>query len=191
MKKITKLLSIISLSLLSLTSYAQLLVTNGRILPLAIYEVDVPSSRADVLDHSGDRLELIVKYLGPTTEKSLFADGTYQEQVGLKLRSLDGCNVVYVMRRIRPNPSVSVSVKSNPGVSTTCGDKGYLMVKSIPVSPPALNSTFTLGASFDKEDEIMTLKLDGRVLWMGDVPSTNKGTAGIRTDNAKVQFSFK
>lgn len=191
MKKITKLLALVSLSLLSFASTAQLVVTNGKIMPLAIYEVETPSSRADVLDHSPNNLELTVKYLGPTTIKSPNADGSVQEQVGMKLRSQDGCNVVYVMRRINPNSSISVSIKSNPGVSTTCGDKGYLMVKSIPVLPPALNSTFVIGAVFDKEDEIMTLKLDGKVLWVGDVPSVNKGTAGIRTDNAKIQFSFK
>ena len=191
MKKITKLLSIVSLSLLSLAASAQLVVTNGKILPLSIYEVETPSSRADILDHNPNNLELTVKYLGPTTVKSPNADGSIQEQVGMKLRSQDNCNLVYVMRRINPNPSVSVSIKSNPGVSTTCGDKGYLMVKSIPVLPPALNSTFVISAQFDKDDEIMTLKLDGRVLWMGDVPSVNKGTAGVRTDNAKIQFSIK
>jgi hypothetical protein len=186
MKKIL----IIVLSLLSLAANAQVFVTNGKITQLSVawYDITSSSSRADI-DHNGNSMELVVKYLGPTVEQSLFADGTYQQQIGMKLRNQDGCNLVYVMRRLTPNPSIIVSVKSNPGVSTTCGDKGYTMIKSIPVPAPTVNSTFVLGASF--ENDKMTLRLDGRILWIGDVPSVNKGNAGIRTDNTRIQFSVR
>jgi hypothetical protein len=192
MKKISKYLSAIALSFLSLSVSSQIVTTNGKISTASIYSIETPSARGNVLYHSGDNLELTIQYLGSTDTKQLFADGSFQEQVGMKLRNLNECNLVYVMRRIRPNPSVSISVKSNPGLTNTCGDKGYTMIKSIPVATPVIGSTFVLTASMDPVTNLTIVKLDDKVLWAGGVPfATNSGGAGIRTDNAKINFTLR
>jgi hypothetical protein len=194
MKKISKYLSLIVISFLSISASAQLAVTNGKISTASTYSVETPSSRANVLYHDGDNLELTATYLGPTAQKQLFADGSFQEQVGIKLRNVNECNLIYIMRRIQPNPSVSVSIKVNPGETITCGDKGYTMIKSIPVGVPAIGSTFVLSANMDPVTNIVRVTLDGTLLWAGNVkvPFTSyQGGAGIRTDNAKINFTLR
>ena len=179
-----KLITICALAL-SFSANAQLKTTNGVI----GYSVETPTSRADIPSHSGENLEIKVRYLGPTDQKEYFANGTYQEQVGIKLRSVNGCNVVYIMRRINPNPSISLSIKSNPGVTTVCGDKGYTMIKSILVPAPKIGEEFTLAGSFNQN--IVTIKLNNQELFTSEVPIVTKGDAGIRTDNAKIIFTYK
>jgi hypothetical protein len=179
-----KILALVCLAL-SINANAQLKTTNGVI----GYSVETPTSRADIPSHSGEYLEVKIRYLGPTDQKELFADGTYQEQVGIKLRSANGCNVIYVMRRIAPNPSISVSIKSNPGLVSVCGDKGYTMIKSIPVLPPKLFSEFVLNATI-VNNEIRVL-LDNKEIIKAKIPDTIKGDAGIRTDNTKIIFTYK
>jgi hypothetical protein len=170
---------------LSLSASAQIKTTNGII----GHSVETPTSRAEFLDASGDKLELRVRYLGVTDNKEYFADGTYQEQVGMKLRSMDGCNVIYVMRRINPNPSIVVSIKSNPGIINTCGDKGYTVLKSISYPAPRVGDTFTMSASI--LDKNIVVKMNGISVITTTLPIVTKGNAGIRTDNTKIIFTYK
>jgi hypothetical protein len=170
---------------LSFNASAQIKTTNGVI----GYSVETPTSRAEFLNTSGDKLELRIRYLGITDTKEYFADGTYQEQVGMKLRSMDGCNVIYVMRRINPNPGIVVSIKSNPGIVSTCGDKGYTVLKSVAYPVPKVGDTFTMSATII--DKNIVVKMNGISVITATLPIVTKGNSGIRTDNTKITFTYK
>src|SRR5689334_5452213 len=66
--------------------------------------VEGPKMRAVVGVHTEPVAELRFTYLGPTRETVPLSSGQTRRQIGLKLRALDGCNLIYVMYRIEPKP---------------------------------------------------------------------------------------
>jgi hypothetical protein len=155
-----------------------------------VFSTTSSSSRMDFVDSNGEDLEVKFKYMGPTDNISLLASGAYQEQFGLKLRSSNTCNLVYVMRRISPISKITISYKQNIGMSTheECGDKGYVFVKDIliPVIKPGTYQT--LSARFD--EDVLTVWVDNIKVWSGFVDYHISGIGGIRTDNVKTLFSL-
>jgi hypothetical protein len=91
-----------------------------------------PTFRAYAPSSVGDAASLSFVYQGPTAETKRLASNQLRRQVGLKLRAENGCNLVYVMWRIEPQPGLDISVKRNPGAKSgeECGNGGYTKVKA-------------------------------------------------------------
>lgn len=162
------------------------------------FVVAVPEMRAVVRgEGGGDVAELRFTYRGPTVERSRLASGEVREQLGLKLRALNGCNLVYVMWRFAPRPGIVVSVKRNPGQRThaECGARGYENVRpSWSAVAPAveLGSRHVLAARIDGVD--LRILADGAPVWRGPLPGyalAMHGPVGVRSDNVVFEFSLK
>jgi hypothetical protein len=85
---------------------------------------------------SGNAAELAFTYRGPTREVAHLGSGEVRQQIGLKLRAQNTCNVVYVMWYVAPGTGIHASVKANPGLRThaDCGDRGYIDLKTTTTS---------------------------------------------------------
>ena len=148
-----------------------------------------PTMRAVALGSLGDAAMLEWIYRGDTEATRALASGGTRRQVGLKLRARDGCNLVYVMWRLDPKPTLEVSIKLNPGKSThaECGANGYTKIhptKSWPLPVLAAGDHHTLRAAIAGDD--LTAWVDENVVWRGTLPEAARalvGPAGIRSDN--------
>ena len=118
---------------------SRLCVTEGALeaLPDARLSVGVAKLRAVLAASGPQAIAARFTYLGPTAETAPLRSGAVRQQFGLKLRAADGCNLVYAMWRFAPEPSLVVSVKSNPGLHTSdaCGISGYRIVKPQHLAP--------------------------------------------------------
>ena len=120
-------------------SLASLTVTEGTITPAgtALQTAD-PAMRATVNDGGvhATQARLWFQYLGESTTTVPLGSGAIRRQIGLKLRSADPCNLVYVMWHAYPVSQIEVSVKRNPGQTTSaeCGNAGYTEIAEIPVA---------------------------------------------------------
>ncbi len=140
--------------------------------------------------------EIAFRYLGPTREQSALRSGALRTQIGLKLRAQDGCNLVYVMWRILPEPRVVVSIKSNPGRHTyaECANRGYHNVKGSGESTAAAvepGSRHSLRAELDGDR--LVAWADGKVVWEGRLDESAfefDGPVGFRTDNGRFEMQF-
>jgi hypothetical protein len=158
--------------------------------------IDGPKMRAVAPAFSGDVGELRFFYRGKTEEVAPLASGQIRQQVGLKLRAKDGCNLVYVMWRIDPKPGIEVQVKSNPGkrVHKECGTRGYLKRtarRSTPVPPLVPGSEHRLRAEIKGQE--LVVSADGEVVWEGDLGTEARdltGPVGIRSDNVALDFAL-
>jgi len=141
----------------------------------------------------GNSSGLRFTYLGQSDEAVPLSDGEMRTQIGLKLRSEDDCNVVYVMWHLSPDQIVEVSVKTNPGVhnSEECDDAGYQFLEPeksegapAPIKPGKQRS---IEAAI--EGDRIKVWVDGKLNWVGKLPeeaTVLQGSAGIRADNMKV-----
>jgi hypothetical protein len=180
------------------TAPERMRVTQGSLRPGADGRLrsEEPKMRAVVAGSTGPVTELRFTYLGPTAEQKALASGELRRQVGLKLRALDGCNVVYVMWRIAPKPGVVVSLKRNPGEHTSgeCGNRGYSTVRprsktAVPELKPG--EAHVLRAELD--GRALRVRVDGASVWEGELPTEAlgfDGPAGLRTDNARVEVEL-
>jgi hypothetical protein len=117
--------------------------------------------------------------------------GVEPVQIGAKLRAADGCNVVYAMVRIEPDPEIKVQVKRNPGAHThdDCGTSGYRAVApsaKLPLPLIAEGSSHRMRAFL--EGRALRVWFDEELAWAGDVGdevSSFNGPVGIRTDNGR------
>jgi hypothetical protein len=177
----------------------QLCVTEGTIEVAAKGKMSVgaPKMRAYLAEPSAQAVEMRFLYLGATSGESPLASGEMRRQLGLKLRSQDPCNLVYVMWRIEPENELVVSVKRNPKdhTSTACGTRGYKNIKpahkdSLPGLQPG--ETHTLRA--EMADDILRVFADHREVWTGNLRLDAHGLVGpvgIRTDNVHLEFDLK
>jgi hypothetical protein len=142
------------------------------------------------------KVTLHFSYLGPTKEVSHLGSGEVRHQFGIKLKSQNQCNLVYVMWNF-DTQKIAVSVKLNPGQSThaQCLDHGYInnIKPRVKAAPPPLqvDQPHTLFA--DLQGQGLTVKADGILVWQGTlvpVVLNFKGPIGIRSDNAHVLFDF-
>lgn len=142
------------------------------------------------------KVTLNFTYLGPTKEVAHLGSGELRHQFGIKLKSLNQCNLVYVMWNF-DTQKIAVSVKLNPGQSTheECLDHGYInnIKPRVKAAPPPLqvDQPHTLFA--DLQGLELTVKADGILVWQGTlvpVVLNFQGPVGIRSDNAHVLFDF-
>jgi hypothetical protein len=161
--------------------------------------VTEPTVRAVALGTSGDAAALSFVFRGDTAVSRELASGESRRQLGLKLRAQDGCNLLYVMWRLDPKPSLSVSLKRNPGMRThkECGANGYTRVKpardaaaslaAVPVLSPGASHTLRAELAHDE----LLAWIDDQLVWRGPLPAgihDIAGPAGLRSDNVSFDL---
>lgn len=158
--------------------------------------VNVPKMRAYAVRPDADVAELDFVYLGPTGTRAALASGATRVQFGLKLRAQDACNLVYVMWRVAPAANLVVSVKSNPlqHTSAECSNHGYRNVKADRSSAaPALEPGSEHRLRAQLRGPRLQVFIDGGLVWDGGLDADArqlKGPAGVRTDNAHLEFTL-
>ncbi len=177
---------------------ADLRVTQGAVGSRGLnrLRVDSPATRATLAFWTAPRAALRFVYAGPTRAFAPLASGELRQQLGLKLRAANGCNLVYVMWRLSPRAELVVSVKSNPGRATNkeCGDRGYTNVAPRWRAPPPrveAGSEHTLFV--DLEGRSLTVLVDGTPRWRGELPRTAvafDGPVGFRSDNVLLDLAL-
>jgi hypothetical protein len=183
---------------LTSASLSQLHATEGVLKPgkdgrLLIEE---PKVRAVVPNSLSSVAELRFTYLGATTTQLNLASGELRQQVGLKLRAQDGCNVVYVMWRQAPTPGLVVSVKYNPHEhsSLECGNRGYTTIQPRQSQPvPLLMKGVPHTLHADLEQRELRVIVDDAIVWEGELsPQANTfdGPVGLRTDNGRFELEL-
>jgi hypothetical protein len=164
-------------------------VTNGSITVKdnTIY-VNSDTSRISFPESTGEGIYIKARYEGPSSDIVPFASGAVVEQVGVKLREVNTCNLVYIMRRIKPLSNVTIQIKENPGLSThtECGDKGYSTIATIPVPENYPGDEITLSAKF--YEDTLVVWCNGQKVFSGIVNFKYSGNTGIRTDNIKTSI---
>lgn len=177
----------------------QLCVTNGEIttMPKGRLAINTPSSRAIVqIPTASGVAEIRFTYLGPSEGSKPLASGEMRRQIGLKLRALNQCNLLYIMWHIEPDAKIAVSIKRNPGQSTheQCDAHGYATIRprAMLAAPRVLpGQSHTLRADLAGQD--LTITADGKVVWDGSVGNGLtgiNGPIGLRTDNARFEFDY-
>jgi len=183
---------------LSPVTRRDLCVTNGVIAETrnGTMSVESASSRAVAFNSDGRSAAIRFRYLGPSANAKPLASGELRRQIGLKLRSLNQCNLLYAMWHIEPDSNISVSTKQNPGQSTheACGAHGYTTIRPTAATrrpKPGVGEWHELRATLKGSD--LTLIADGAIAWRGTLPPTFDsidGPSGLRTDNARFEFTF-
>jgi hypothetical protein len=175
-------------------------VTSGAITPadIAWSRVSSPVFRAFVEGSSGDAIELEFEYDGPTATREPLASGEVREQIGVKLRARDTCNVVYVMWHHGDSPALEASVKHNPGSTqhSECGDRGYTVLRPDHVAHelPRLRAGERHSLRAEIHGDRLVAFIDGKEAWSGRLPQSQadfRGPAGIRSDNMAHQFAVR
>jgi hypothetical protein len=175
---------------------AEFKVTSGKVgqVEPGRLEITAPKVRAVLRKGGADVAEARFVYLGPTEETTALGSGAVRQQLGLKLRAIDGCNLVYVMWRFEPESKIAISVKLNPGQSThaQCGNGGYTQVAYIDVPPVVPGEPHVLRASMDGRE--LTVWADGEEVWRGEldeaVQDFTHGHVGFRSDNTHFEMEF-
>ena len=175
-------------------------VTSGAITAadLAWSRVRSPVFRAFVEGSSGDAIELDFEYDGPTETREALASGEVREQIGVKLRARDTCNVVYVMWHHGDSPALEASVKHNPGSTqhSECGDRGYTVLRPDRLASelPPLRAGERHSLRAEIHGDRLVAFIDGKEAWSGRLPRSQadfRGPAGIRSDNIAHQFAVR
>jgi hypothetical protein len=183
---------------LTAVSKAMLCVTEGELSESAPFTLSVtaPKMRAYVNADVAPAAQLRFIYLGSTDKDIPLGSGEMRRQFGLKLLAQDPCNLVYVMWHFEPQSKIVVSIKSNPGQHTSaeCGNRGYTNVKpqrGSRVTAIAVGSSHTLQAMLNGEE--LRVVADSATVWEGSLgphASHLKGPVGVRSDNARLNFSL-
>jgi len=178
---------------------AALRVTEGALLggDAGPFTVEAPKVRAVMREVTAQDVTLDFTYLGPTAKQLALGSGALRQQVALKLRAQDGCNLVYATWRFAPKNTVVVSVKRNPGQATSaeCGNRGYQnLIPGEHAQPPALQegAHHVLRAALDHAE--LSVWIDGQRVWrgaVGDQAALLRGPVGMRTDNVRISFSLR
>jgi len=160
------------------------------------FSVNAAKLRAVLPTAGRQGIEARFTYLGPTEEIAPLRSGAVRQQFGLKLRATDGCNLVYAMWRFAPRPSLTVSVKTNPGshASRECGVNGYHDIQPAgveAVEAPRIGEAHGLAATLD--GATLTVLIDDRPVWRGDLGAEAmdlQGPVGIRSDNVRLDLAL-
>lgn len=187
-----------SLSSLTQAKLGNLYVTEGSISSMSDGRLATasPKMRATIKTSTPPRAQINFTYNGPTNTIEPLESGTIRYQVALKLKSQNPCNLVYVTWRFGGTTSypIVVQVKSNPGETTSsqCGNDGYMTIgpsfKS-PVSPIQTGVSRKMYAEIVGQE--LKVLVDGELVWSGMLPMISfTGPSGVRSDNAKLTFTF-
>jgi len=175
-----------------------LCITEGSLndAPGQHFTVDVPKMRGYVNRYTTQEIEARFTYFGPTENEAALGSAEMRLQFGLKLRSLDPCNLVYAMWRIEPKSELVVSVKTNPGEhkSSECANRGYRNIKPALKKPiPELHVGDSHALRAEMNGDRLRVFVDDSIVWNGnlgpEVLNLN-GPVGIRSDNAHLDFQL-
>jgi hypothetical protein len=177
----------------------RLRMTLGEVQPLPSSRFRVAEAKTrGVMDHSDGRAaRLQFIYHGPSRDTAALGSGKLVRQIGVKLLAQDGCNLLYVMWRQAPKPSLYVASKTNPGKTRhkECGTDGYVAL--VPTSSAPIKSFDDgRGHSIDARvvGQTLTVRIDDAVVWEGPVAAQTlalAGPAGFRTDNGEFEFKLE
>ncbi|MGE0404534.1 MAG: hypothetical protein AB7T06_47935 [Kofleriaceae bacterium] len=195
---------------------SSLCITEGAVRPTEDRAtVREPATRGFLAGSTGDAATLAFTYRGRSQSVAAFASGDLREQLGLKLRAQDSCNVIYVMWRIEPTSEIVVQVKRNEAREhRECGNDGYARVRpAFRAHPPALGvpewgpTAARDGGPLDARsreldhelrasivDDTLEVFADTTLVWRGTLPSSARelvGPAGFRTDNVDIDLSLR
>lgn len=171
---------------------SKLVVTSGSL--GAANHVTAPTFRAEIPAPTPTIVTLDWAYLGPSAVDGPLDSGINRRQIGLKLLSINPCNLLYVMREVAPESRIFVQAKINPGKRTSeeCGSAGYINLGSINVP---LRDVGKLQATFQTVDDVeqlevreqgvllLTISLEGAVAQL-------KGNYGVRSDSGRFFFKL-
>lgn len=169
----------------------QLRLTQGRFQDDSEFVVRVSKLRAVQAGSAGDRASLRFRYEGASAERSALKSGAVREQLGLKLRARDTCNLVYVMWRFQPEAKLVVSVKDNATDAThaECENRGYVNLRPQQQLEPAQvvqGQEYELTAAI--HGDTLEAWINGKLVWQGQLPPSAaqlSGPAGFRSDNVQ------
>jgi hypothetical protein len=180
---------------------AALRITSGEIARLTEtrFTVRSPMMRAELGTHPRTAAELVFVYRGSTPRNAPLASGERRRQIGLKLRALDTCNVLYVMWQIdQPDRPLLVTLKQNPGQRThaECGAGGYSVLAPAWESErmPEVRAGQRHRLSAALIGDRLEVALDGEPVWRGTLPAASlafDGPVGLRSDNAEFDAEFR
>ena len=170
---------------------SSLCVTRGALLAGGL--VNTPTFRAVAPATAGSDVGVQFVFEGRSSETRALASGGIRRQIGVKLRAMDGCNLVYVMWRLDPRSQIEVSTKINPGSRThaQCGARGYSkLTASYEARLPALTAGSQHWIYAQIVGDTLDAWVDGQLAWRGRLPpqaSQVFGPAGIRSDNVSYR----
>ncbi len=173
--------------------------TAGKVTPVGTeaLNVDTGGMRGVLAGDSSRSVELAFVFRGESKGAAPLANGELRQQIGVKLRAKDTCNIVYVMWHVAPVPGVAVSVKYNPGLAThvDCADRGYINLKptsDVAMPEVRLDEPHTLRA--DLAGDTLRVHADGMEVWSGKLPPQAfafDGPVGVRSDNGEFDFQLR
>jgi hypothetical protein len=140
--------------------------------------------------------ELRFRFLGSVAEPKPLASGMLRTQIGLKLRAENGCNLLYVMWRLSPEPALVVSLKRNPGmhVHDECGVGGYENLRADHAGPlPSVEIGVPHSLRAAITGPILEVWADDASVWRGPLPPAAlelRGVSGVRTDNGRFTLQL-
>jgi len=186
------------------TPRSDLRVSLGRISQTKSGYLTVAGPKERAVRTSGEHSNAILqfRYRGPSEKTSLLDSGSFVRQIGLKMRGMNTCNLLYVMWRIKPTEEIYIAIKRNPGKSKykECLSRGYLQLGRVPLKPlgitAATQKAHRLGASVTETDGLYTcvVTIDGRRIWSSKIDAKHisdiKGPVGIRSDNGSFIFKL-
>jgi len=168
----------------------QLCVTKGAMGPNG--EVNTPTFRAVVPESAGDAITLDFLFHGRSQDTRGLASGSVRQQIGLKLRAADGCNLLYLMWRMDLS-YLEGSVKLNPGARrhSECGPRGYTKIVPSLVHRLSLRPGSRHQLRGQVRGDALQGFVDGKLVWQGTLPYVSQtlvGLAGIRSDNLAYEI---
>jgi hypothetical protein len=189
-----------------LVSLDQLKVTTGKRevqqTASGFLSLDTAKTRAQLKAGLQRHVLLQFRYRGRTPDPEPNQYGEIVEQIGMKLRTLNTCNVLYVMWRITQPEGIVVKLKRNPGLSQhkDCGSNGYIPIAPSSQMPLAVTAsdqrTHRLNVWMEDQDGVVqiSVQVDGELVWTGEVSQRLlegiDGPAGFRTDNGSFIFKM-
>ena len=197
-------------------SLSDLRVTSGSLQHTLGGHLSVVGPRSRAVVHTASeeqKVNLKFRYRGHSTVDVPLISGLLRRQIGLKLASKDGCNLIYVMWEVHPEERISVFIKHNPGLtlSEECGAEGYTRLESdTDFSATSLKTAYDkkdhrlsahlkpVQESFDKSindyrDFHLVVCTDGETVFektLHNFPVDIRGPPGIRSDNGSFLFKL-
>ena len=186
------------------TPRSQLRVSLGQISQTKSGYLTVVGPKERAVRTSGEHSNAVLqfRYRGPSEKTALLDSGSLVRQIGLKMRAMNTCNLLYIMWRIKPTEELYIALKRNPGKVTykECQAHGYMQLARVRLKPlgitAATHKPHRLGASVTEAAGRFTcnVTIDGRRVWTGQIDpkhiSDIKGPVGIRTDNGSFIFKL-
>jgi hypothetical protein len=179
-------------------------VTQGKVQETSagFLMVSGPKERAQFKHGRQQHAVLRFRYRSPSEKVMPLASGGIVRQIGLKLRTKNTCNLLYVMWRICPDEYILVTLKRNPDKSMhkQCQASGYQAIATIPLGSLQISAKdhkmHTISACLDAHVQgyRLTVIADDRKIWSGtidaDVMRDMNGPAGFRSDNGNFIFKL-